>query len=162
MVGDAGGAALVFALAVTVHNLEEWIWLPGFQGPPALRPPSAFSLRFAVTVITLLFWAVPAGLALGIPLEPMLAGFAAAMIANAAVPHLAASIWFHRYHPGTATAWLLVVPAALNALIAVNLPERLREPSFALGAAAGLIGLAASVPLLIYLGRKVELRRESG
>ena len=153
--GDAGGAALVFALAVTVHNLEEWIWLPGFQGPPAFRPPSAFSFRFAVAVITLLFWAVPAGMALGISLDPVLAGFSAAMIFNAAIPHLAASVWFRRYHPGTATAWLLVVPAALYALAVVG-PHRLKEPSFAFGAAAGLLALGVSVPLLIGVGRHVE------
>jgi hypothetical protein len=158
MFEDAPTAAILFAVAVTFHNAEEWIWLPGFPNPPALRPPSPFAFRFAVATVTLVFWALAGGLALGLPLEPVLAGFAAAMIVNAAAPHLAASIWFNRYHPGTATAWLLVVPAALNALAAVDWAERFREPPFALGASAVLIVLAASVPLLIQLGRQVELQ----
>jgi hypothetical protein len=158
MFEDAPSAAILLALAVTLHNIEEWIWLPEFPGPPALRPPSPFAFRFAVAAVTLVFWTLAGGLAMGLPLEPVLAGFAAAMILNAIAPHLAASIWFRRYHPGTGTAWLLVVPAALKALSAVGWAERFNEPPFALGAAAGLIGLGASVPLLIWLGRQVELR----
>lgn len=157
MVEDTAGAALLFALAVTIHNVEEWIWLPGFPHPPALKPPSAFAFRFAVAAITLPFWALAAGLVLGFPVEPVLAGFAAAMIVNAAVPHLAASLWLRRYHPGTGTAWLLVVPAALNALATMDAAVRLGEPSFALGVLAGAMGLAVSVPLLLAIGRRVEL-----
>lgn len=154
-------AAVLLAIAVTVHNLEEWIWLPAFPYSGALRPPSPFAFRFAVAVVTLMFWVLALGIALGFPLEAGLAGFAMAMIVNAAVPHLAASIWFRRYHPGTATGWLLVVPAGLNVLAAVNWSEAVREPSFLLGAAAGLIGLAVSVPLLIGLGRRLELSRQT-
>lgn len=159
MFQDAPTAAILLALAVTLHNTEEWIWLPSFPSPPPLRPPSPVAFRFAVAVVALVFWALAAGLILGLPLEPVLAGFAIAMILNAIAPHLAASIWFRRYHPGTGTAWLLAVPAALNALAAAAWAERFSELRFALGAAAGLIGLAASVPLLIHLGRRIELRR---
>ena len=66
-------AAVLFALAVTVHNIEEWIWLPSFPLPPSLKPASPFAFRFAVVAITPIFWVVPFGLALGFPLEPVLA-----------------------------------------------------------------------------------------
>jgi len=156
MLEGTPGAAVLFALAVTVHNVEEGIWLPGFPHPAMLEPPSPFAFRFAVAAITLVFWAMAGGLLIGFPFEPVLAGFAVAMIVNAILPHLAVTAWFRRYHPGTGTAWVLVVPAALNALVALDWAERFRDTAYAAGATASLLALAACVPLLIGLGGKVE------
>ena len=149
-------AALLLALAVTVHNVEEMVWLPGFAHPPALRwdvPARAF--RFAAVVVALAFWAAALALDAGLPVEPLVAGFALAMILNALVPHLALTVALRRYHPGTATGLFLVAPAACAYLAAVDAPGRVRDIAFLAGAGAGLALLAASVPLLVALGRRM-------
>lgn len=157
---DPAGAVILLALAATVHNVEEMVWLPGFPHPPALRwdvPPRAF--RFAATVITLAFWAAALALASGVSaLEPVVAGFALAVIVNAFLPHLALTLVLRRYHPGTASGLLLVVPAALLYLAAVDAARRIGDPAFLAGAAAGAAGLAAAVPLLLALGRRLKGR----
>jgi hypothetical protein len=148
-------AAFLLALAATAHNVEEMIWLPGFPHPPALRwdvSPRAF--RFAAAMITLVFWA--AALASGVAAsEPVVAGFALAVIVNAFVPHLALTVILRRYHPGTASGLLLVVPAALLYLATVDASQRIGDPAFLAWAAAGAAGLAAAVPLLLALGRRL-------
>lgn len=150
-------AAFLLALAATLHNVEEMIWLPGFPHPHALRwdvSPRAF--RFAATVITLAFWAAALALASGaLVVEPIVAGFALAVIVNAFLPHLALTLILRRYHPGTASGLLLVVPAALLYLTAVEAAQRIGDPAFLAWAAAGAAGLAAAVPLLLALGRRL-------
>ena len=150
-------AAVLLALAATVHNVEEMIWLPGFAHSPALRwdvPPRAF--RFAATVITLAFWASALALLSGVSaVEPVIAGFALAVIVNAFLPHLALTVILRRYHPGTASGLLLVVPAALLYLVTVDASQRIGDPAFLAWAAAGAAGLAAAVPLLLALGRRL-------
>lgn len=152
-------AALLLALAVTLHNIEEMVWLPGFPHPPALKldvPTPAF--RFAATVIAAIFWAAALALSAGWPVEAVIAGFALAMIVNALVPHLALTIALRRYHPGTATAWLAVVPAALAYLASIGGAGRVGEGAFLAGAAAGLVGLAAALPVLLALGGRITRR----
>src|SRR5690606_6771957 len=133
------------------------IWLPGFAHPPALRwnvPARAF--RFAATVIALVIWAAALALVSGVPAaEPVVAGFALAMIVNASRPQLALTLVLRRYHPGTASGLLLVVPAALLYLTAVDAAQRSGDPAFLAWAAAGAAGLAASAPLLLALGRRL-------
>ena len=149
---SAVGAALLLALAVTAHNLEEMIWLPGFK--PGLAPTiSATAFRFAASAIAVVFWVV----AIAVPYVPragaIMAGFAVAMMVNAVVPHLALTAWLRRYHPGTATAWLTVVPAALLMLASSGGAARLSDPDFLFGAVAGFAGLAISLPVLLLIGR---------
>jgi hypothetical protein len=154
---DPTVAAIVLALAATAHNVEEMIWLPGFTHPPALDlnvPARAF--RFAAAGITLLFWVAALALAWGAAaMTPVVAGFALAVIVNAFVPHLALTVALRRYHPGTASGLLLVVPAALLYLASVDALQHLRDPVFLAWAAAGAAGLAAAVPLLLALGRRL-------
>jgi len=145
-------AALLLALAVTVHNLEEMIWLPAFK--PRLAPKvSARAFRFAASAIAVVFWLV----AIAVPYVPLaeaaMAGFAVAMMFNAVVPHLTLTAWLRRYHPGTATAWLIIVPAGLFMLASSGGAARLSDRDFLLGAVAGFAGLAISLPILLLVGR---------
>jgi len=151
-VNSAAGAALLLALAVTAHNLEEMIWLPGFK--PGLAPTiSARAFRFAASAIAVVFWAF----AIAVPYVPgaeaIMAGFAVAMMVNAVVPHLALTAWLRRYHPGTATAWLAVVPAGLFMIASVGGVARLSDPDFLISAVAGFAGLVISLPVLLLIGR---------
>lgn len=160
---SATEAAFLLATAVSAHNLEEAIWLPRFAHPawlPIAR--SAFAFRLAAGLVAVIFWMLAAGLSLGLQLQAILAGFAIAMLFNAVVPHLALSLMLRRHHPGTATAWLLVVPAALLALDAENVAGRLAEGSFLLAALAAAVALGLSLPLFLALGRRAERKRDNG
>ena len=157
---DSGGAAVLLASAVTLHNIEEMIWLPGFK--PGLAPKiSARAFRFAASVIVLVFWAFAIA-ALCVPrAEAIMAGFAVAMIFNAVMPHLALTVWLRRYHPGMATAWLAVVPAGLLMLSSTGGAARLSDPDFLITAVAGFSGLAISLPVLLLIGRLLVGRKQS-
>lgn len=153
---DPTTSGLLLALAVTAHNIEEMIWLPAFPHPPAIgwdAPAGAF--RFAAAIIILVFWIAALALAAGLPAEPVIAGFALAMIVNAFVPHLGLSVVLRRYHPGTATGLLLVVPAACMYLAAIDASNRMQDMAFLVWTAAGLVLLAAAVPLLLTSGRRL-------
>lgn len=159
MIPELWQAALLLALAVTLHNAEEMILLPDLTSPymPKMQVgPLAF--RFAATAIAVLFWLAALALLSGLPVGGILAGFSLAMIFNAVIPHLAVTARTRRYHPGTATAWLLVVPAALIFLVDSGGLGAFRERAFALEALGGLVGLAALLPLLLLVGRTLERR----
>lgn len=152
-------AALLLALAVTLHNAEEMILLAGRSNPylPQLQiGPVAF--RFAAAAIALLFWLVAIALLSGLPVSGVLAGFSLAMIFNAVVPHLALTLVTRRYHPGTASAWLLVVPAAAVFVTAIGGPRAFADRSFLTEAVVGFLGLALSLAVLLTLGRMIERR----
>lgn len=75
MTPDPGQAALLLALAVTLHNAEEMILLPGFSNPYLPRAkagPVAF--RFAAAAIALLFWLAAAALLSGLRVRGVLVG----------------------------------------------------------------------------------------
>jgi hypothetical protein len=118
--------------------------------------PVAF--RFAAVAIALLFWLAALALLVGMPVAGILAGFSIAMIFNAVAPHLALTLAMRRYHPGTATAWLLVVPAAVTFIATTSGSGALTDRAFVVGAVAGLLGLAVCLPLLLTLGGVIERR----
>ena len=152
-------AAFLLAAAVSVHNLEEAVWLPRFPHPKWLPlAPSAFAFRFAAAVVALAFWALAGALAAGLALHAVLAGLALVMIFNAIVPHLALTLALRRYHPGLATAWLAVVPAAVAAIGATGAPDQLSDSAFRWTALAAIAALALSLPLLMAVARGLEKR----
>lgn len=156
----SSAAALLLALAVTAHNIEEMIWLPRFKPGPAPKV-SARAFRFAASAIALIFWVV----AIAVPnvprAEAIMAGFAVAMMFNAVVPHLALTAWLRRYSPGTATAWLAVVPAGLFMLASTGGAARFSDRDFLISAAAGFAGLAISLPVPLLVGRLLVARQQS-
>ena len=110
------GLAWLFALAVTLHNLEEALWLPAWSKTAGRWHVAvgAAEFRFAVIALTL-FGYICVGLAVaGSRLGACLVGgYALAMAFNAVIPHGLATLVMRRYMPGTATAILFLLPTAL-------------------------------------------------
>lgn len=148
-------AATLLAGAVAAHNVEEAWWLEAWGRPPGpARGVTPGAFRFAAGGVAVLASTPALALWAGWPAEGVLAGVAGAMVVNAVTPHLALTLWTRRLQPGTATAWLLVVPAAALSLRAVGpVGEVKLGQAFA---AATLLG--ASVPALLMLGRRRENR----
>lgn len=147
-------AATALAAAVTAHNIEEM--RSGITAAMRRFGWTTFAFRFAATIIALYFWMLAAGLWLGLPLVPVLTGFAAAMGFNAFVPHLALTLTERRYNPGTATGLLLVVPAASLWLLSDTVSGALADGRFVIESAVGAVFLLVSLPLLLLAGRAIE------
>ncbi len=120
--------ALFFCLAITLHNLEEALWLPQWSqiGSAFQRPVSSNEFHFAVLIITALAYLI-SFLHLSFPKTKVMKwafiGFLGSMIFNAFFPHLISTILMKTYAPGLLTALLLNIPinlVILNRLYKAN------------------------------------------
>lgn len=153
--------SLLVAVAVTVHNIEEAIYLPAWSRTAGRRhaPVTGFEFRFAIAVLTLLFWIAVALLLLegrasfGAYLT---AGYALAMLLNVFVPHTLGTLLMRRYIPGTATALLLNLPATGFLLRAMLADGTIETERFLTTAPFVVLLLACSIPVLFAVGRRIE------
>lgn len=110
----------LFPIAVTLHNAEEAIWMPGWVVKHArqlpIHPPSAWEIRIALLVLTALAFAVTGWStkkgrqSLGAYLT---FGYIVAMWLNVFVPHIPATVMFRSYTPGVVTAVLINLPVTI-------------------------------------------------
>jgi len=156
---------ILFPLAITLHNLEEAIWLPGWS-QHARRfhsPVQTGEFRFAVTVITLLAY-LSTFLALKFPETSIwnhfFHGFLGAMIVNTFVPHLASTIFLRRYSPGLASGLLLLTPISSIILNQSIMSGRVTLPNLLLSVFAVGLMLISLIPLLFKLGRSISKQVE--
>ena len=109
-----------FPLAITLHNLEEAIWLPKWSkyAKQFHKPIEANVFYFAVIFVTILAY-LSTFLAIAFPSswlwKHIFYGFLGAMILNTFVPHLASTIVLRKYSPGLATGLFLLIP--VNSII---------------------------------------------
>lgn len=159
------GLTLAFTAAVLLHNAEEAWLLPRWSRAQRLvRPVGDGEFRWAALLLSLGL-VVLTGLQLrwGREQEVLSAVFAAYVIAmgvNAVLPHLALSLLQRRYMPGTATAWLGVVPLGLAWLRTAASEDRLRLAAQAWTLVLSGLALGLSVPALLWLGRRLAARRQ--
>ncbi len=150
-----------FPLAITVHNLEEAIWLPAWSQRAGRwhRPVEPFAFRFAVAVLTVLAYAAAAWSAAGGPESIgayLLSGYALAMLLNVFLPHLLATVALRRYVPGLATALLCNLPVTAGLLQAAFAEGYVKLPTFVYYAVPVCLGLVASIPVLFAVGRRIK------
>lgn len=111
---------IFFCFAITLHNLEEALWLPQWSKHASKfhRPVSSNEFNFAVVFITILAY-LSTFLFFYFPevslTKWIFTGFLGSMIVNAIFPHLVATILMKKYAPGLMTGVLLNVP--INSLI---------------------------------------------
>lgn len=148
----------LFALAVTLHNLEEALFLPTWSRSAGRwhHPVGAPEFRFAVAVLTLFAYAAAYLAAIGGKESVgsyLLAGYALAMLLNVLFPHVLATLVMRRYAPGTVTALLLNLPTTLLLLL-----RGLQDGYFQLHKLAWVgplvvIGVLAAIPVLFAVGK---------
>lgn len=150
----------LFPAVVTLHNLEEAIWLPAWSKTPGrwFRPVSPAVFRFGAATLAIFAYLL-AWMTIRSGRQSLWAyatlGYMVAMIFNALVPHLALTIASRRYMPGVATGLFLNVPI-LSFLVWLIL-----EQDYVTGAKAGLacvvmpLLLLLSILLLFRLGKVV-------
>ncbi|MDO7485742.1 HXXEE domain-containing protein [Peribacillus frigoritolerans] len=152
---------IFFCFAITLHNIEEAIWLPKWSQHASKFQksvtPSEF--HFAVIVITTLAYLSVFSYLL-IPESDfakwIFIGFVGSMIFNAIFPHLIATVLMKRYAPGLFTGVLLNIP--INSLIIYQMFEgdlilwkELIISTLVIG-----ISLLALIPLLFKIGGKIS------
>jgi|SRR5579863_10286405 uncharacterized protein with HXXEE motif len=107
----------LFPIAVTLHNAEEAIWMPGWAATHAPRlpvhPPGAVEIRIALIVLSVAAFVVTyfsARRGSQSLWAYLLFGSIVTVLLNVFVPHLPATLLFKSYTPGVATAVLVNLP----------------------------------------------------
>lgn len=153
-----------FAVAVTIHNLEEALFLPRWSREAGRwHPPVGVGeFRFAVAILTLFAFAAACWAAFGPPGGVgayLVSGYALAMALNVIFPHLAATVAMRRYVPGTVTAVSLILPTT-TLLLHQALAQGYIELSLFVYVGPGItVGIVLSIPLLFMVGRRVGGRK---
>ncbi|MBV9179677.1 MAG: HXXEE domain-containing protein [Acidobacteria bacterium] len=114
-----GATPWLLPLAVSLHNLEETLWLPGFWRGLGWNPLPPQAFRLAELGVAALAWAITYQ-AIGRGRKSLAARalviFCLIMFLNA-LWHVAATIYMRRYAPGVVTAVLVVLPATAYLLL---------------------------------------------
>lgn len=109
-----------FPIAITLHNLEEAVWLPKWSkhAERFYKLVESNVFYFAAIFVTILAY-LSTFLAVAFPSswlwKYIFHGFLGAMILNTIVPHLASTIILRRYSPGLVTGLFLLIP--VNSII---------------------------------------------
>jgi hypothetical protein len=153
----------LFPIAITLHNLEEAIWLPAWSNHAGRwhRPVSPSAFRFAAAVFTasaimVTIWSALAGPeSIG---SYLLAGYALAMLLNVFAPHLLVTVALRRYMPGLGTALALNLPVTIMLLRRAFAEGYVRFPTFAYYGLFVCVALVGSIPVLFAAGKKLTGR----
>lgn len=149
----------LFALAITVHNIEEGLFLPAYAGNTSRLSGrvTPFAFRFALVVLTAATYVVVALAVAGShQAVQLLAGLAVVMVVNAMVPHLALTVAFRRYAPGTGTALCIMLPLSLLVIANGLAADAMNGRSLLIAAVVVAVALIVAIPLLFLAGRFVE------
>ena len=149
----------LFPIALTLHNVEEGIWLPAFAAAHRTQVPWTFTpngFRIALVVLTAAAWIITmvgwrtGPQSLGTYLE---FGYIITVLVNVLVPHVPAAIIFGGYAPGVVTAVVVNLPV-LTLLSTLAIRERYvsGRKAVVFGVAVPL-GIVAVLPVLFALGR---------
>jgi hypothetical protein len=151
----------LFLVAITLHNLEEAVWLPDWSQEAGRwhRPVEKIPFRFAILVLTLLGYLFAyLGLmggkqSVGVYL---LGGYAFVMLVNVLFPHLLAAVWLNKYVPGLGTALALNLPVCATLLLVLFREEYLSFWPFVIVGTLFAAGAIPLIRLLLRAGRRVE------
>ena len=107
--------AILFGIGVTLHNLEEAVYLTGWarSNLKLFFEPNRKIYWILTSLVSVVIWVPIVGVCVspeGSHFQSALSGFALAMAINAVFPHLALSLIKHSYSPGTGTGMLFNLP----------------------------------------------------
>ena len=143
-----------FPLVVTLHNLEEAIWLPSWAARHSSLiawQVSTIGFRMGLAVVTLAAYVVTwSSVSRGreSAWTYLFVAYTWAMLLNVFVPHVPATILFKSYTPGVVTAVLLNLPVTAM-LLARVLRERI-IPSLAIAALVFGLPLGIAVVAAVF------------
>jgi hypothetical protein len=155
---------LLFPIVITLHNLEEAIWLPKWSQHASRfhRPVKPGEFHFAVLCVTILAY-LSTYLAMTFPAvwiwKQLFFGFLGAMILNTFVPHLFATIILKRYCPGLLTGLLLLIPINATIIYRAIATGDIQWLELVFSTLVVGIILLAALPVFFQIGKKLaEIR----
>ena len=124
--------AILFAIGVTLHNLEEALFLVDWSHSHLKLwfEPNPKIYWVLTSLVSLVIWIPVVGVCVSkesASFQNALSGFALAMAINAVLPHLMISLVTHSYSPGTGTGMLFNLPFGML-LIHQQLSDRAISP----------------------------------
>jgi hypothetical protein len=149
---------IFFPLAISLHNLEEAIWLPGWskRANKFHKPVEPNEFYFAVMFVTILAY-LSTLFAVAYPSawlwRDIFHGFLGAMILNTLVPHLVATILLRRYSPGVITGLFLLIPVNSFILYQSLTSNVIQWPELLLSTLVVSAVLLGSLPLFFRIGK---------
>ena len=157
--GQTALEPIIFIFCLTLHNIEEALWLPDWinKAMPKRKQTNKEHFIFAVIGITILGY-LAAGLHLLYPQHQYFGfafiGFVGAMLINAIFPHLLLTIRFRKYSPGVFTGCCLV--ALLHLIILNNAANSYFKVSEIVISTA-IVGaiLLGAIPVLKWMAQRV-------
>lgn len=150
----------LFAVAITIHNTEEALYLPAWSVTAGRwhSHVSAPVFRFAVVVLTLAGYLLAVLVTLmgkqSIPAY-LIGGYALAMLLNVIMPHTVATLALRRYAPGLATGLILNLPVTAMLLYQGLSTGWITLETFVWVAPLVVLSILASLPILFAIGRRV-------
>ncbi len=151
---------IIFPIAITLHNIEEALWLPRWSQDAGkyVKPVGRGEFHFALICVTVMAYLVSFGYML-FPelslLKFMYFGFLGSMIINAVFPHFVATLVLRKYAPGLITGLFVNLPV-FSMLVYRAIDEGVIS-LIAFGVSSVILGvsLLALLPLLFRIGRSL-------
>lgn len=111
--------AVLFGIGVTLHNLEEAVYLTDWarSNLRLFFEPNRRIYWILTSSASVVIWIPIIGVCVSAessPFQSVLSGFALAVAINAVFPHAALSLIRHSYSPGTATGMLFNLPLGVS------------------------------------------------
>jgi len=154
-----------FPIAITLHNLEEAVWLPKWSkhAKQFQKPVEANVFHFAVIFVTILAY-LSTFLAVAFPSawlwRHIFHGFLGAMILNTIVPHLASTIILRKYSPGLVTGLFLIIPVNSVILYQSVMLGHIKLLDLTLSILVVSIALLSLLPLFFKIGEQLVKRMD--
>lgn len=151
---------IFFPLAITLHNLEEAIWLPKWSqhAKKFHRPVGRDEFLFADILVTLLAY-LCTFLAIAFPSawlwRGLFFGFLGTMVVNAFFLHLLGTIVLRKYSPGLVTGLCLLVPVNSVILYHALRNKEVNWLEIVVSTGAVALLLLMLLPLFFHWGRRL-------
>jgi hypothetical protein len=150
----------LFAISVTVHNLEEAIWLPKWSVSAGRwhHPVEPAVFRFAVIILTIFAYISSILASTGEKQSVgayLVTGYALAMLLNVIFPHLIATAALKKYAPGLTTALFLNLPITAGLLYHAVIEGYIDLKKFYFIGPVINIGILVSIPVLFAAGNRL-------
>ena len=150
----------LFAISITVHNIEEAIWLPKWSASaePWHHPVEPRVFRFALLILTILAYIAAILASIGEKQSIgayLITGYALAMLLNVLFPHIIATFVLKKYAPGLITALLLNLPTTTALLYFAVIEEYIDLNKFFYSGPLVTITILGLIPILFAFGKRI-------
>lgn len=148
---------VLFTLVVTLHVVEEMLWLPDWSQDAGRWHEPVTTAGFAVASIVHLL-VVYGVVTVGVRSGPesvgsyLACGLVLVMLVNVLIPHVAATVSLRRYAPGVFTAVMFVLPLAPIILFEAWRDGFISMPRFGFVGLVLVVVTAVMWPIVLEMG----------